>query len=328
MVDYINNLIKNFNYDINYYEKNILDKEKFLINLKNQIKNITKIICTTNDITLKNDNIKKLTRYYDLLYYINGKKNKETMYVLDKEISSLPPVYVVNQKPELFEINYDLLNFDINQGLTEEQAKELLKWTVNNTRNNLNMSNNNQENVYENRFLGGLCGFSQFSSLYPLKKLGLTITINNIGDLNDYRHAFGTVTIPINKNGKIINKHYLIDCTYNQFFDIQNNCISRYIKNSPGPGFFIIQDEKKIEFAKELLKNGFVEANMKNLENYLKPFYAMSFSKEEICQIDEKFSEIDIRDLLENHQIEFDYTEDEFIEWNMNLEIDLKSKKL
>ena len=330
MVDYINNLIKKFNYDVNYYEKNIPDKSMFLINLKNLIKDTTKTIYETNDIILKNENTKKLSRYYDLLYYINGKEDKGTMYVLDNEISSLPPVYIVDQKPELFEIDYNLLSdIDISQGLTEEQAKELLRWTVNNTRENLNISNSdNKEDVYENCFLGGTCGFSQFSSLYPLQKLGLTITINNMSSLNNYGHAFGTVIIPINRNGNIINKRYLIDCTYNQFFGIQNNVVSRYINDKLDAGFFVAQDEEKIEFAKELLKNGFVEASLSNLEKYLKPFYAMSLSKEEIGQIDTKFSKIDIIDLLENHQREFDYTEEEFVDWGMNLDTKFNSKKL
>ena len=105
--------------------------------------------------------------------------------------------------------------------------------------------------------------------------------------------------------------------------------VSCYIGGgSPRVGFFVVQDDAEIEFAKELLKNGFVEASPENLEKYLKPFYAMSVKMENVGQIDENFSKIDITDVLDNHQEEFDYTEEEFSDWGMNLNFNFGGKTI
>jgi len=322
----IDNLIKQLELDKDYYETQVTDKDSFLISIKNMIKNYSRQYFEINDVSYKKEILKYLSRYYDLLYYINSTKDIRRMYLLDGDIESLPNIFVVDQKPTFFELDNNLLSsINIEQGLTEIQAEELLKWTANNTRNNLNISCQNKSgkfDVYDNNSLIGACGFSQFSTLYPLQKLGLTVTINNISTINNIRHAYGTVTIPINNNGTIVQKRYLIDCTYRQFFDIKSNVVSRYIGgNSPRAGFFVIQDDAEIEFAKELLKNGFVEASPENLEKYLKPFYSMSVNMENLGQIDENFSKLDIADVLDNHQEEFDdYTEEEFSDWGMNLD--------
>ena len=94
------------------------------------------------------------------------------------------------------------------------------------------------------------------------------------------------------------------------------------------PRFFVVQDEKEIEFAKELLKNGYIEATKDNLEKYFKPFFATRKKLYELDTFDEEFSKIDVIDLIENHQSEFDYSEDEFINWGMNLDLNLDSKKI
>jgi hypothetical protein len=45
--------------------------------------------------------------------------------------------------------------------------------------------------------------------------------------------------------------------------------------------------------------------------------------------MDKKFDEIDIFNILENKQDEFDYTEEEFYEWGFNLDFALhKNKRL
>jgi len=120
---------------------------------------------------------------------------------------------------------------------------------------------------------------------------------------------------------KIVNKRFLIDCTYRQFFTMQYNVIARYLHSNPDPaaGFFIVQNRDLIEFAKKLLKDGFVEADLENLNKYIKPFFSRSISINDISKIDEKFNELDIIDILENKQEEFDYTEEEFDAWGCNL---------
>ena len=76
MGNYINELLKELNIDISYYEKNVLEKDSFLQELKRQIIKYSSIYDTSKE----KESIKhNLTRYYNLLYYINAKKNKERM---------------------------------------------------------------------------------------------------------------------------------------------------------------------------------------------------------------------------------------------------------
>lgn len=207
-----------------------------------------------NNESQKEEIKNNLIRLYDLLFYYQSKeKGIDNAYVVEDDVQKLNSIYVLSSRPERFEIDYDLLNnINVINGLSEEEAYELLKWTSNNTRDNMNKSicddlNYVDDNVYNDYSLTGFCGFSQFSSLYPLQKMGLKITINNVGNgkLSNNRHAFGSVFIPINSNGTIIEKQYIIDCTYRQFFTLESNCISKYLSSTPNAGF-LFQKMKKI----------------------------------------------------------------------------------
>lgn len=153
-----------------------------------------------------------MIRYYNLLYFCQDKTNGRA-YLLDNDLQKLPNIYILEQSPKRFDIDESLLKqINVSEGLTMEQATELLKWTVNNTRDNMNFSSKKNSvvfnDVYDNNSLMGFCGFSQFSSLYPLQQLGLEITINNMMDVCELCHCYGTVTIPIRVNGQIIKKDF------------------------------------------------------------------------------------------------------------------------
>lgn len=329
MINKIKKQILDFRDDIDAMEKEKTtdDIASILTTIREKIKELTKKYFETENYQLQETLKTELARYYNLLYYYQAKINGlERAYILDDEIEKLPHIYMVEQLPEKFELDESLLKeIDASEGLTMEQALELLKWTVNNTRDNLitegESSKGIPEDVYGNSSLVGACGFSQFSTLYPLKKLGLEVTINNVGQVCGERHAYGTVVIPIRSEGKIINKRFLIDCTYRQFFTLPFNVTARYLSHSPSIGFFINHDEEQIKFAKELLKNGFIEASIENIEKYLKPFFYSSTSADNIHKVEEKFNNINIVETIENKQEEFDYEEEEFIEWGFNLEI-------
>lgn len=86
-----------------------------------------------------------------------------------------------------------------------------------------------------------------------------------------YNHAFGTVRFSIVENGKPVEKYFLIDTTYRQFF-IKEKCskIHYYLGDMIAPtiGYFI-EDE---EFAKTLMEDGFIELTpltAKNMVNLL-----------------------------------------------------------
>lgn len=297
--------------------------------IKDNIKILTNEYINTDDIKLKNKYRSELAKYYNLLYYYQyGIYGEHRVFLLDDDISKLPSVYTIEEKPQYFDLNNELLsNLDFTNGLSEEQAIELLKWTANNTRNNLDKSIDNG-NVYENYDLCGLCGYSQFLSLYPLQQLGLHVTINNIHAFGGGKHAFGTVILPIRVNDRIVNKRYLIDCTYNQFFTLPFNVVTRYIKGAPFNGYFNANNPEYEEFSRGLLRDGFVEATPENMEKYLKPFLASKKDYKEVEFIDSDFSKIDVIDVLENKQMEFDYSYDEFIDSDINLEFNVNNKKI
>ena len=331
----INVLLNEFYKDIENSEKKEKDNLKSLSNIKNKIKEYSYLYLKTSNNSSKEKIKNTLTRYYNLLYYYQSKTNSpRKMYLLEKEIRKIPNIYIIDQKPELFDIDEkELNNIDIKKGLTQKQAIELLKWTVNNTRNNLNLNEeslNGTGDIYGNSSLNSYCGLSQFSSLYPLEKLGLKVTVNNTIEICTNRHAFGTVTIPIKDNDRIINKSFLIDCTYRQFFTLPNNTIGHFQNNSsPQQGFFISLDTNETTFAKQLLKNGFCEATPENLERYLKPFFATNIPINKLDKLDESFSKLDIKNIIENHQEYYDFDEKEFIDWGLNLDFPnpLKQKK-
>lgn len=330
MGSYINELLKELNIDISYYEKNVLEKDSFLEELKKQIVKYSNIYDTSSE--LEKESIKhNLIRYYNLLYYINAKKNKERMYVLDDELQRIPNIFILDDKPTRFSIDESILaNLDIEKGLSNDEALTLLRWVVNNARDNLDISNklnNSNQRVYSNDDLSGACGLSQYLTLYPLQKLGLQVTINNVGDASFIRHAYGTVVIPINEDGNIINKRFLIDCTYRQFFLLRNNLISNYINNTPDIGFFVKESEEETRFAKELLSNGFTDGGKDALSLYLKPFYASSLTMDKVFKLDELFNELDILDIVLNKGEEFDYDEEEVVSFGMNIEIPCASPK-
>ena len=139
MGNYINELLKELNIDISYYERNVLEKDPFLQELKRQIIKYSSIYDTSKE----KESIKhNLTRYYNLLYYINAKKNKERMYVLDDELQRIPNIFILDEKPTRFSIDESILaNLDIEKGLSNDEALTLLQWVVNNARDNLDISN-------------------------------------------------------------------------------------------------------------------------------------------------------------------------------------------
>lgn len=94
----------------------------------------------------------------------------------------------------------------------------------------------------------------------PFENLGVKVTKNKAKDTFGYRfnHSFGPATLPIEENGEVTMKTYLIDPTYRQFFSSVRCNEGRYytleentgLVANPDPGYFV-KDEKA---ARELLK--------------------------------------------------------------------------
>lgn len=295
-------------------------------------------ICQMINILEKNYNIKK-----DVKKELEDAYNKMYMYkykleLLGKKSYDIP---TLNSNSEIifseeYETKEHNLNNEMLSGLenkqfyTKEEAENLIKWTVNNTRENLKILCNTDN--LDNCDLTGTCGFSQFSSIYPLEKLGLKVTYSNIANLFDKNggmHAFGTVEIPIKDNGEILTKKYIIDCTYSQFFILKNCVESRYLNSyinngiiaSPMVGYFMKNNTELKQFAKQMLENGYCEMTDNNLMKYCYGLYLQEFNANEVKNAMINFQKLNIIDKLENYSIEGDYSIEEFQELGCNLEI-------
>ena len=90
-------------------------------------------------------------------------------------------------------------------------------------------------------------------------------------------HAFNSVSIPIkSKNGNLSEVNYLIDATYRQFFLRDGFSVSgRFVndkrfgnKVAPFAGYWCINLPGGTKFAKNILRNGFVELTPENAKIY------------------------------------------------------------
>ena len=288
-------------------------------------------------VLYEKDNIDAITKQqlekvYNDLYQVESIINSEDELYSDKEkIDMMDEIlHLEKNDKRLFivdfnniskEYNYPVLE-DIKDGLTyytEEEAKALLDWTVRNTQDNIKESG-----FGDDQDLTGVCGFAQFSSLYPLQTMDLKITINNANSfINKQNHAFGTVTIPVLKNDEIVDTTYLIDCSYSQFF-LLNRCVkNRYlIGTTPGCGYFVKDNEYCINEVKELLENGYIEATEDNLKKIFYGIYLSSVPEEKVEEAKSEYQKINILETLFNKQELFDYEEEEFRVWGNNLEIE------
>lgn len=210
----------------------------------------------------------KLDNAYDL--YLLG---ENVSYILDCDLNYnddlLKPVEVIEKVNE-------------SNPLTMEEANILLRWVVNDTwhtleKLGLDLSRNS---------LCGYCDFGQLNSIYPLEKLGFPVTKNTTETCFDtyFHHAFGTVTMNILEDEKVVPKTFLIDTTYKQFFTTVRCNNGRYFtKNedydvdaSPDCGFFMKTDFEK-EVASKLITNGYIL-----LTNDVAKIYGDGFKKSSI----------------------------------------------
>ncbi len=266
-------------------------------------------------------------------YKISRKENRTLDEAYNLYMMLENESYIINQKPDFKKINDEEIIKSIDElklvleknndmfkhGISNECANTILKWIVYNTRNNFKKIGVN----LENNSLNGYCEIGQLISILPLEKLGLKVTKNQANICFDYpyNHCFGTVSLPILENNEIIEKEYLIDTTYRQFFTTVRCNEGRYytkeentlLETSPNPGYFNINKE----FAQELMKKGYVFLNEKNAEYYGKPFYLSSLKKEKINKkcIDINFYEKIINDTTREYKLKKEYLEELNIEF-------------
>lgn len=193
------------------------------------------------------------------------------------------PVRTVVDDEELIKVA-EHINSGFEDGLSESEIQTLLDWNIENTRQNIEKYVGGD---ITNDDLMGLCGFAQTISLLPFEKI-FKETYNSTLDFNtskiefvnrELRHAFGTITFPLKTENGIVNKQYLIDTTFRQFFKTIMCENPTYKLNGTfemDPGFFLCSRIRKtkesVELAKQILKKGYVELTDENLKLYINSF--------------------------------------------------------
>lgn len=263
-----------------------------------QVKEILQELINLYNTNKSNDEKHKIgsllwTQYYQLCKenHIESLDGYNLSLILESES------YIINQEPIRKEINNVKLNSAINHlmnvqennklglddGISMEEAYTILDWTVENTR--LNFQKMGVDVM--NSSLNGFCEIGQATTLMPLEELGLNVTKNTAKASFNYlfNHCFGTVIFPILKNDRKDDIPFLIDTTYRQFFTtVRCNKGRYYIKEentgmetAPDPGYFI----SDINFAKELMANGYVQLTNDNAKIYGESFYLASLSEKQ-----------------------------------------------
>ena len=231
------------------------------------LKDILNTIMNVYNEDLDNDKKHKIlsalwTRYYKLSEKLNINLDEAyNLYLIGENES-----YIIYQEPERKEINKEKLQETLKhykkikdnvfkEGLTEEEIKILLDYSVENARKTFDSLGIN----VKTNSLNGLCELGQALTIMPFENLGLEVTKNSAGLCFNYpfNHVFGTVTFPYQDNGRVVDKTYLIDSTYRQFFSTMRCNEGRYhkeeentgLKVAPDPGYFITD----IDFAKTLM---------------------------------------------------------------------------
>lgn len=222
---------------------------------------------------MKNVNLPKKITLYDklkqkirnILEYKEGKR-----FIIDtkpnmEEYSELRLMKLANTEEKLKKV-LEGNKENKNQGITEQEAEEILKWTVQNARNELAKDRNLQEES-----LLGCCGFGQAITAQTLRNMGLNPNVCNVNPTigeDTGRHAFITVNIPIKTSEKVEDKMYLVDTTFRQFFlrEEITNSRGEFIKDkefgnkvAPMAGYWLLKMQGGRELAEEILSKGYIE---------------------------------------------------------------------
>ncbi len=162
-----------------------------------------------------------------------------------------------------------------NESLTDDEVLYFLSYISYKVRYLLAKSKNE---VIESYNFSGDCTNAQAILKYYFDDLSLKaipVQTNRIF-FNVLQHSF--IIVYLLQNGDLTP--YIVDPTYNQFFDISKCLASRYVFKddfviqTPDPGYFILKsDEESQEIIKKFLKFGFMKLDNDNACVYGDSFY-------------------------------------------------------
>ncbi len=297
----------------NYYKQK---REKYIETINEMFK--------LPDTEEKIEKLSKLLTDYSLFCYKHNLSSYD-IRIADSENES----YILPSEPEMYELNEEdtmaaasHLKEALAQGsgISEEEAETLLKWSIGKAREE--MADGNVEK-FKKASLNGCCGYGQALTLIPFMNIGVPVTINNASELPfaSYRHAFGTVELPILNNGVVEKRRYLLDSTYRQFYSLTMNHEGRFwsaddrFKGKVGPaaGFYVIKYPGGREMALELLNKGYIKLDASTSKAYGIGFTCESLNINNVDKMDELFNlreELYWNSILNgNQELDFDESE-------------------
>lgn len=232
----------------------------------------------------------------------------------------------------------------IENGIEENEARQLVEWTVQNARKFLI----NEGETVRDVSMFGRCGWAQAITATTLRNMGLSPYVVNANPTLSIicgRHAFVTVNIPIKEGNRKENKMYLVDPTFRQFFlrDDITNQYGAWIndkefggKVAPLPGYWILKMGKKGRaFADEILSKGFIEFTDDNAKMYGDSFVLESIDRKDHSKVPSKKemrtgilgSQYIANIISPNTQEELDVVDGEFERTGTNIETPLMQKE-
>ena len=231
---------------------------------------------------MKNVNLPKKVTLYDklkqkirnILGYKEGKRFLMDTEPNMEEYSELRLMKLANTEEKLRKV-LEANKEKQNQGMTEQEAEEILKWTVQNARDELAKDKNLQEES-----LLGCCGFGQAITAQTLRNMGLNPNVCNVNPTigeDTGRHAFITVNIPVKTSEKVEDKMYLVDTTFRQFFlrEEITNSRGEFIKDkefgnkvAPMAGYWLLKMQGGRKLAEEILSKGYIELTEERAKLY------------------------------------------------------------
>lgn len=298
---------------------------------------------------MKNVNLPKKVTLYDklkqkirnILEYKEGKR-----FIIDtkpnmEEYSELRLMKLANTEEKLRKV-LEANKENKNQGITEQEAEEILKWTVQNARDELAKDRNLQEES-----LLGCCGFGQAITAQTLRNMGLNPNVCNVNPTigeDTGRHAFITVNIPVKTSEKVEDKMYLVDTTFRQFFlrEEITNSRGEFIKDkefgnkvAPMAGYWLLKMQGGRELAEEILSKGYIELTEENAKLYGDSFILEEKERKNPTRIPNKkeiITGIDGKQYINsinNPKLhgEIDYDMEDFEEFGINTKTPLMQKQ-
>jgi len=288
----------------------------------------------------KEKNYAKLNEMY-LIYkrfcYENGLSDEikyenliGKQYILDVELekSYSDDEEIVDAANKLIEVINSNKN-GLIAGISISECETILKWVVDNAYDSISDS----ANIFSN----SSSYFSQALMAFPFINVGVKCTINNVKYFNNNfkDHPFMTVIIPVENDGKVSNKQYLLDLTYKQFFTSENCNDGVFYdakKRRADAGYYVFKTNEGVNFATKLLKNGYIELTSENAKIYGSSFECEQIDLDNYYLIDEisKKSGEEYINIINNKQESIAYSEDnsEFVGINLKFPTIKKVKKI